>query len=174
MVAARSNPAGDAQSLELIDFLQEQRKAGLIRAFGLGSEFERLQGDAARVPEAYQVLQFENGLSRRNLRELSNKVGWTIFTHSALKHAMDIVHQTRCNPELATKLQQAGGIDLVNVADVCRLLLAWALTENRGGVVLFGSTSAKNIRCNAAVPGDFDRYAYVAEMLEEALSAGRR
>jgi aryl-alcohol dehydrogenase-like predicted oxidoreductase len=157
----------DARSAELISFLQEQRRVGRIRAFGVGGEFGRLEGDAANVPPQHQVLQFENSVHQRNARALEHKDGRTIITHSALKHASACIAKVPQMADFAPGFCKTTGIDLRDNASIAKLLLAWALYDNPGGVVLFGSTSTTNIRSNADVLTD-------ARLSPEAIRAFER
>ena len=139
----------DACRPDLLDFLDKQKSAGLVRAFGLGSEFGKIDKDLGRLPEKHRVLQFENNFQLRNLRSIDARSGRTIITHSALKHSAAFRSLAQTEVAVVEELQAATGVDLRDPPTLHSFLLAWALRDNPAGVVLFGSRSKSHVRANS-------------------------
>lgn len=134
----------------LTRFLEDQKAAGKIRAFGLGSLFGQIGQDAARVPAAYEVLQFENNPRDNTIARLRNAEGRALFTYGASRLTSDLVRFAQSQPTIARAFGEEAGCDPADAAAISGLLLRWAIAENPAGVVLFASTSTRHIADNAA------------------------
>ena len=144
----------DAQRADLLGFLEAQRSAGRIRAFGIGGEFARLGGGGALLPAAHRVLQFENNVLEANLPRLSPGIECDLVTHSVFRPARWLLENFGSAPELAHRFREETGLDMNDRRDLHRLMLAWSLQNNAAGIVLFASSSPGNIAANAALAGD--------------------
>jgi aryl-alcohol dehydrogenase-like predicted oxidoreductase len=138
----------DASRDDLLSFLEDQLARGTIREPGLGSAFERIGDDAARIPEPYTVLQFENNMVANTLPRLRNVAGRALITFGATGIGRRIVERARAHPDRAKDLRDHAGINPADPDTVTALLLRWAVEANPTGVVLFSSTSLQHVNAN--------------------------
>jgi len=99
-------------------------------------------------------LQFDNSTispHRAGLQDLSDRL---IITHSAFKQVAECARRLAMHPDLAVRFRTNTGLDVLDAGELHRLFLAWAVHDNPGGLVLFGSLRQENIRSNAAVVDD--------------------
>src|SRR5437763_15529724 len=101
----------DADSPELIRLLADQIEAGKIRAFGIGSPFEKFGEDAARIPAPYAVLQFENDPASDTLARLSHADHRALITYAAAAKTAPLVRHAQAHPDRAGALRRDAGID---------------------------------------------------------------
>ncbi len=146
--------ADEANRPELVEFLLERQRAGQVRAFGLGSAFQRLGGDCSRFPGCFQVFQFENSVLGRERRRLGGVLGRALITHSALAPMPRALEHLGRSPGAVSRFNGEHGFDLRSPRDVAALMLAWAVRDNPEGVVLFGSGSPHHVRENVALLDD--------------------
>jgi aryl-alcohol dehydrogenase-like predicted oxidoreductase len=120
----------------LYEFLEDARRAGKIRAFGLGSAFGQVPPILQQQPAFAAVVQVENSLLHPHL-ELLSPFSQPVITHGSL----------RALPPLEARLPagEPRGTALAG------LLLALAAHENPQGITLFSSQQPGRIRENVAV-----------------------
>lgn len=144
----------EASDPDLVDLLEGWQRAGVIRSYGIGSEYAKIGEDWALLPAGHRVLQFDNSALCPHREHLRNREGRLVITHSAFKQASECARLFALHPDLAGQFRADTGLDVLDSGDLHRLLLAWAVHDNPGGLVLFGSTRQGNIRSNAAVVDD--------------------
>lgn len=125
----------------LLEFLEDARRAGKIRAFGLGSEIAHVPDVVAQAPVFAQVVQVANGFGHWDLARLPADPGRVVNTHGALKILQ------RLHPFPKEPWGKFGPLDEEAVAG---LLLGLSRHENPGGITLFSSIRPERIRANVA------------------------
>jgi hypothetical protein len=138
----------DAASEPLIETLQQQVSRGTIRTFGVASAFPNFQADAARVPSAFQVLQFEGDAVSRNVSHLAHSEGRGILTHSIFKPFSLLRAAIKSHPAVVREYSSRMDLDLTDSNVIGSMLLHGALRENPRGVVLFSSLDAERVEMN--------------------------
>jgi aryl-alcohol dehydrogenase-like predicted oxidoreductase len=137
---------------ELQYFLQGLQKAGKIRAFGLATGIDETIRIMESRPALGNVIQIPNNIWDGNIERLPLPAKGRTITHSSLTarfHAL--TEQLRSDAALASKWRSAVQIDPTDKVEMAKLLLAHALHENPGGVVLFFSSKRENVRAGAQV-----------------------
>jgi len=149
--------AGPAETAsdELLSFLTQQVHKGLIRSFGIGSEFDRTIGVIGSHPGYACVIQLENNVLRRNLAAVPQTATRAVITHRALGDALKVlITSLRADPEMAGRWSGDIGADCGRDSVVSGLMLAYAARENNKGVVIFSTRSSAHLERNIRVVAD--------------------
>jgi aryl-alcohol dehydrogenase-like predicted oxidoreductase len=77
----------DAGREDLRRFLEEARKGGKIRAYGVATSFDKLGEDAGVYPAEFQVLQFDNAAGEDHVGRLRNAEERALITYGATRQA---------------------------------------------------------------------------------------
>ena len=136
----------DSRTDGLLEFLENAKSAGKIRAFGLGSDFPLVPPIIANNPAVTQVIQIANCLGQWNRRLLPPDTGRLVNTHGALKVLPSLaagLHSAK--HEVIREWQALGSPSQEGLAG---WLLALAMHDNPHGVTLFSSTQPSRIRKN--------------------------
>lgn len=172
--------AGPAEttSPELLSFLEDQVKKGIIRCYGIGSEFDRMLGVIAQNPAFGRVIQFESNVVTRNMELLPTTVGRAVITHRALGDAFKALRsRLGQEPALTARWSAELGCDCTEATVLGGLMLAYAVRANQSGVVLFSSRSRAHLVSNVEVVarGCFSDYqlSVFAELVATDLSEQR-
>ena len=165
----------DAANEELLNALQQQIAKGTVRHIGMASEFRNYRGDANVLPQAYEVVQFDDNASSRNLLALAGRDERFLITHSIFKPAGLLMDLVKKHPDIASEASSRMNADVNDPAVINSLLLHYALRSNARGIVLFSSTNAKHIEANAK-DAESRRYSEVqldgfVEFVDRALGA---
>ena len=149
--------AADLADGEAVEWIQEQRRRGLVRAIGVATSATAAREIVAAHPRVFDVIQTPSNVLTPAVESVSGLVP-LIVTHSvvALPLARAMV-RLGADPDWGPRLSEVAGIDAMSPGAIARLLLAWALDENRHGVVLLGSSSEGHIRSAPAAIGALDR-----------------
>jgi len=142
------------KNIELLEFLESRKAAGQIRHIGIGSAYNKILGNERALPEALEVLQFENNILTPTVDSFQNFRQSFIFSHSALLPAKAAVNAITADQDCVSLFREKHGLDLSNLKVVTKLMFAWALETNSSGCVLFGSTSPDHIDENMSVFSD--------------------
>ena len=140
----------DAASEPLLQFLEDERRRGTVRALGIGSRFELLQGDLSRIPAAYAAVQFEHYAGLANAIRLGRGEGLATIGHSVFKPMPALRAYAADHREEAGAFSARHGVDASDPRTLGSLLLHFAVFTNPGGATLFSSQSPANIAANAA------------------------
>ncbi len=134
-------------SPELIEFLQEAKDRGSIRDYGPASS----ASDAVKIaaaPDGCTVFQFPSNLLGENVASFPPQV--IKITHSAVRPVTERWNELFSrDPALLQTWSKQLDENCSDSAVLANLLLAAALEENPGGIVLFSSLNPKNIQRNA-------------------------
>jgi D-threo-aldose 1-dehydrogenase len=132
---------------DLFQELEGGLNAGKLRSFGIGSELA-----SAIEIHRYQrrfcpVLQFE-----WSVLDCENPVypESRLITHRSVSHNFVRLREWLSdNPQVARRWSNELDRDIEDASVIARLMLAAAFNANHGGITLFSSRKAKNIRGNA-------------------------
>jgi D-threo-aldose 1-dehydrogenase len=136
---------------DLIGWLQDTKRAGKIRAFGVATEFDWLLPVLQQRPQLSRVVQFDSDLTRDNIAAFDPDPDRLLITYGFIARAIAV-----CRERLAAgsypALQGADDVELGG------LLLRAAALANPGGIVLMQSRSVARIESNvrAAASGADD------------------
>jgi hypothetical protein len=127
---------------DLIGWLQDMRRAGKIRAFGVATDFDWLLPVLEKRPQLSRVVQFDCDLTRNHATAFEPAPDRLLITYGFIARAI-----AACREYLATgahpTLQGASDVELGG------LLLRAAVLANPGGIVLMQSRSIARIESNA-------------------------
>ena len=142
--------AADVENPQVLTFLQELKKQGKIRAFGLATGIEETIGIAANCPVMTQIVQIPSSIFDMNIFRLPPRADDLKIIHSCLQ-LEPLLSRLSFNGKLAKKWRAATRVDPRDTTAVVQLLLAHALHSNPTGLVLFSSTKQANIKSNVEV-----------------------
>ena len=145
-----ANPENDV-SEGLLEFLQDRRAAGVIRALGVGSAYETLHAASQAARAAYDVLQFESTVQSPNVRALAAEGDCSLITHGVFHEQFTLVEAGKRHPEIARRHAGILGRDPTDPRNVSRWLLGYALQANPAGAVLISTVQAARIVENVRV-----------------------
>ena len=141
--------AANAANADMVQALQKQVELGKVRALGIGSSLDKLEGKTASLPALYQVLQFENNASQRNVPKIDDAKPRGLITHSVFQPSRALAKGIQSRPDTVRKYSAQLNVDLRDQEVVCSWLLRYALSANPAGVVLFASTVPEHATNNA-------------------------
>ncbi len=165
----------DASSASLVERLMGQIAKGKIRHVGVGSAFHKLQGNADLLPEAYEILQFNDNIVDRSMAKLPLGERRFVITHSIFAPTGSLRRAVKAHPEIAREYLLRTGIDLAEPSAIGSLLLQFALWSNANGIVLFSSKDPQHIATNVqeadSEPYDDVHMRQFAEFVDQLLAA---
>ncbi len=133
-------------------FLDEARRQGKVRAFGVAATPEVAAYALAHASAYTDVLQVPHGMFSQRLTGLETGARRRFFLHSALgQHFSALLTELEGDAPRCKRWSAALGVDIVAPGQLARLCLHWALKEVPGGTVLFSSLNPAHVRENAAV-----------------------
>jgi len=145
----------DASNEALIQALEREVQKGSIRAFGVGSSFDKLGPRLASLPSAYRVVQTENSVAERNAHAMG-PTARALITHSAFAPLPALTAKLRTESARVADLSLRIGLDLRDPDVLSSLALRYALDTNPSGVVVFSSEKPshidRNVRCAIEPP----------------------
>jgi aryl-alcohol dehydrogenase-like predicted oxidoreductase len=133
---------------ELLAFLEQVKKEGKIRQFGIGSAYYRTRDICCKSPEFAPVIQFDSNLFTPQVAEMATLGIRGMCTHGAVAALPALQERIAALPPFAANLRRLLNRDLENRAMLASFLLQFALWENPNGIVLFRSSQPGNIRDN--------------------------
>ena len=144
---------------DLLGFLEDARRDGKIRCFGIATTFPNTLDICREFPAYAPVAQFDSDALSRHIHLLPGVppggAPRAVVTHSALSGSLDAVFQSaQGDARRAARWSEAVGLDCSSRAALSSLLLASCLRANPDGVVLFHSNTAAHIAANAQAAGD--------------------
>lgn len=136
---------------ELLLFLENARRDGKIRGFGVGGDFNNLKALVERWPSFTTYAQFENSLVAQNLRTfeaIRPSTSLLTLTYGAFSAVDPIKQRIAADAHFAERSTQLLQVDLRNSSITAGVILRHALWRNTGGIVLFRSASSERIKAN--------------------------
>lgn len=129
----------NAQTPGLLEFLEQAKQSGKIRAYGCASEVSATMQIVQHAPAFASVVQMANGLAGWNLEKLPADSQRFVLTHGALKIL----------PALEAAFSRStAGFASARGSELAGLVLGLALHKNPQGITLFSSTQPERIREN--------------------------
>jgi D-threo-aldose 1-dehydrogenase len=149
----------EAEAEDLTDEIRQALEgavgAGLIGAWGIGSDRRKIEAIETASPAFARILQFDWSVLSESPPHYP---GAYVITHHALAGAFACLKLALAEPARRHAWFERVGIDCGDDRVLSRLLLSSALDANPTGIVLFSSNDTNRIRENAAVlnNGDVD------------------
>jgi D-threo-aldose 1-dehydrogenase len=133
---------------ELTDYLDEQRRSGRIRAWGVTGQPYELSGLVDCLERA-SVVQYRDDIFDAPLS--AEQVPYRArITYGALDRALPILRRFLAHSPDGYKMwSERLGIDLAEKSGLPKILLGVALRRNMGGPVLFSTTQPERVRVAA-------------------------
>jgi D-threo-aldose 1-dehydrogenase len=164
----------DVENEELFYFLQNLRKDGKIRAFGIATGIEETIKIVKARSLLCSVVQIASSVWNMNIERLSFRTDGLTITHSTLTgRFQELMRRIYSDDTLAMQWKAAVQIDPRNKGALAKLLLAHALQLNPDGIVLFRSNDPENIRASVSAAGDGSIHADQIEGLNALISNQR-
>jgi D-threo-aldose 1-dehydrogenase len=132
----------------LVEYLEEQRRLGRIRCWGVTGPPAELP-DVMRVLDKAAVAQFRDDIFAPSLTDglLSDRA---VITYGALGQAIPLTRRFLAeSPEASKVWSERLGMDLEDAASLANMLLGAALRRNLAGPVLFSSTRPERVQAAA-------------------------
>ena len=162
--------ADDLDGSDLLPFLRDAQRRGLIGTYGVGAERGRLIDVWERHRDCCPVLQFEGSVLEE---ERASFPGAFEIHHRAISGAIEIFRgRFRQDASQCRRWSDAVGADLSDSKALAGVLLQAALAANPSGMVLFSSRVPEHIRANVQAAEETDTRARGMRFLE--LVAERR
>jgi D-threo-aldose 1-dehydrogenase len=144
------DPTGSVitEAPSLVEYLEEQRRLGRIRCWGVTGPLAELP-EVMRILDKAAVAQFKDDIFAPSLtdRQLSDRA---VITYGALAQSIPLTRRFLAESPEASKIwSERLGMDLADAASLPKMLLGAALRRNLAGPVLFSSTRPE--RAQAAV-----------------------
>lgn len=142
--------ADSTEAEGLLEFLENFKQEGKIRAFGLGTDIHTTLEIIKQAPAFARVVQIPNGIGHWNLPNLPPDPHRLTLTHGALRSVPILeaaLTKRPLSPDIVETWQRYGsplGQELAG------MLLGLSIHENPKGVTLFSSLRPKRIRENVA------------------------
>jgi len=127
---------------ELIDRLEELRRAGKIRAYGVATDLEKLSAVLERRPRLARVVQYDRDPTDGRAPTLPPSAARLIITYGSLGRAI-----ARCRARGAAA-EHSRDLELADQDALGSLLLRAAVLSNPLGIVLMQSRSVARIERN--------------------------
>ena len=144
------DPVGDliTSAPELIDYLDEQRRLGRIRCWGVTGQPSELSGVMECLGRG-AVVQFRDDIFEEPLTAVHMPDGARI-TYGALARALPVLRRFLAHSPGALDLwSERFGADLAEESSVPRMILSAGLRRNEAGPVLFSTTRPERARVAA-------------------------
>jgi D-threo-aldose 1-dehydrogenase len=139
----------DVQDPQVLEFLQDFKKQGKIRAFGVATDIEATLEILASHTHLSSILQIPSSIFDMNIRRIPSWFSGLTIVHSCLTGQLGpLLSRLAADQDLATKWKLMTGIDYCNAKSIAKRLLAHALHLNQGGIVLFSTSQVENIKSN--------------------------
>jgi D-threo-aldose 1-dehydrogenase len=144
--------AADVAKPELLAFLQSLQREGKIAEFGLATGIEQTLAIVDDSPDAFRVIQIANSVWERNIGRVPKSEKALTITHSCLGNRFHaLANRLSTDRDVMAGWLSMTGVDPGSKQAVAQLLLAHALRENPGGIVLVSSARPANVRASAKV-----------------------
>lgn len=138
----------DLEETDLLHFIDDLKREGKIRASGIATSIEETTSILKRHPALFDVVQIPSAIWNMNVRKLPTIDG-LVITHSSLTSRFNILLNRLLSDErMAAEWRSLTRVDPRDSTELAHLLLAHALNENPGGIVLFFSSNPANVVAN--------------------------
>lgn len=140
--------AADLEGTDLLHFLDDLKREGKIRAFGIATGIEETTSILRRHAALFDVVQIPSAIWNMNVRKLPTIDG-LVITHSSLTSRFNILLDRLLSDErMAAEWHSLTQVDPRDSTELAHLLLAHALNANPNGIVIFFSSNPANVVAN--------------------------
>jgi aryl-alcohol dehydrogenase-like predicted oxidoreductase len=151
--------------------LEALRSEGLVVAYGTATTSRETEAILQTSVAAPVVVQFNASVGGRLVeRILKDAVDSTTITFGVLSHGLSVLLGLFSDPATRTRWEQRLDLQFRIADDVAILLLAHALWQNPGGVVVFSSGDkgriARNVESSRSLSQQRDRMAVADRLLQ--------
>lgn len=152
---------------EILAFLERLRNDGKIRCFGIATHYDETLRILNEFPAIAPVAQFASDALNCNVARIPAGHVELVVTHSPIKYVLPaLMDHVAANEAAGARWEQATGIAPADRSRAAGLLLAEAVAQNAGGIVLFSSSRPEHIReAVAAIDGNSPRLGALREEL---------
>ena len=141
--------ASEADSTDLLNLLNDLKREGKIRAFGIGTGIEETINILDRNVGYSDIVQIPSSIFDMNIKKLPPLSHHLIVTHSSLTSRFNrLLDRLLSDKQMATEWRSKTKVDPRDTMSMAQLILAHALHSNPNGVVLFFSSNLSNIKAN--------------------------
>ena len=141
----------------LLEWLQNQKRRGTILNVGVAASAHSAAAILRQHAGSFDVAQVSSNLLAPSLGQLRDVTVALRVTHGVISEPLaSIKNRLEQDPVWANALAESANADLTRPGALARLLLAWAVAENRDGIVLIGASSADHLRSAAQSLRDLD------------------
>ncbi|MEH2540884.1 MULTISPECIES: aldo/keto reductase [unclassified Bradyrhizobium] len=138
--------ASDFENAALLNYLDDLKKEGKIRAFGIATGIEETTAILGRHKGLSDVVQIPSAIWNMNIKKLSPMDCGLVITHSSLTGRFNLLLDRLSKDEnMAAEWYSMTHVDPRDATGLAQLLLAHALKSNPNGLVVFFSSSPQNI-----------------------------
>jgi D-threo-aldose 1-dehydrogenase len=163
----------DIAKEELLYFLEDLRKQGKIRAFGLATGINETIRIIKTRPQLGCITQIASNIWNMNIARLPTGSDRLTIIHSVLTSRFhDLTQRLSEDRSLAAEWRSALQIDPNDKPALAQLLLAHAIRSNPGGMVLFHTTKPENIRAAVRTVTENCIGSHQIDDLEKLLKSG--
>jgi D-threo-aldose 1-dehydrogenase len=134
---------------EVVGSLEDLRRVGKIRAYGVATEFTLLGPVLQARPELSQVIQFDNELTSGNIAAFAARPGQLLITYGFINRAI-----AACRERLRDASPQISDLDGADDETLGVLLVRAAVLANPSGLVLMQSRSPARVQRNVEAAGN--------------------
>jgi D-threo-aldose 1-dehydrogenase len=158
---------GSVGSDDASGFLDDARRSGKIRAWGIAGEAASSIAVAATLPVRPPVLQIRDDILASSGLRSNAAPDQGRITFGVLGATSEIVSYVGADPARSRRWHEVVGVNCTDAEVVAGLLLGAAARRNPAGVVLFTTTRMSHARSSAEAPraaadGDRDLDAFMA------------
>jgi D-threo-aldose 1-dehydrogenase len=140
--------AADLEQTDLLQYLNDLKSAGKIRAFGIATGIEETTSILRRHAGLLDVVQIPSAVWNMNVRKLPTIDG-LVITHSSLTGRFNVLLDRLSSDErMAAEWRSMTQVDPRDSTRLAHLLLAHALDSNSNGIVIFFSSDPANVVAN--------------------------
>jgi len=140
--------ASNFENPALLDYLNDLKREGKIRAFGIATGIEETTAILGKHKGLSDVVQIPSAIWNMNIGKLPMDCG-LVITHSSLTGRFNVLLDRLSQDEsMAAEWHSMTHVDPRDATSLARLLLAHALKSNPNGIVVFFSSSPENIVAN--------------------------
>jgi D-threo-aldose 1-dehydrogenase len=162
----------DAAAGEILQFLNDEKRMGRIRAYGCGGKFEVLQKVAAAGISTSEWLQFEDNVLSRRIEEI-RATGARCITYRTFHQALPILARwLEVNQVQRAEWERRLQVNLKAEGNLAGLLQAASHARNPDGIVLFSTRRADRIHSAVEVASGRRFSSAQAKLFDELVRDG--
>jgi aryl-alcohol dehydrogenase-like predicted oxidoreductase len=131
----------------LLEWLLNQKQRGTIINAGVAVTANTAVSILRQHADSFEVAQVPSNVLSPSLGQLREVTVAVRVTHGVISEPLgSIKHRLEQDRAWGHALSECANVDLTEPGALARLLLAWAIAENREGIVLVGTSNADHLR----------------------------